>query len=110
MLEHISYMKGLAEGLDIDYTTKEGKLLKEIMHVLEDVSYEIKQLQSVSDELEDYVIAIDEDLQTLELDYYENDMENLDELDDIVDDYDYDDQPIFLEEDLDHITYEDEHF
>lgn len=104
-MDRISYMKGLAEGLQIDYSSKEGKLLKEMIHVLEDMSFEIEQLQSVSDEIEDYIVAIDDDLQLLEEDFYE---EEIDESD--FDDYDYEytNQPIYLEEDLDIDEYEDE--
>ncbi|OEF98429.1 CD1247 N-terminal domain-containing protein [Desulfuribacillus alkaliarsenatis] len=105
MLERISYMKGLAEGLELDYSTKEGRLLKEMIHVMEDMSFELQQLQSMSEDMEDYVVAIDDDLQLLEQDFYEEDLDELD-----YDDYDYEfaNEPIYLEEELDIEDYEDE--
>ncbi|OEH85648.1 hypothetical protein BHU72_02295 [Desulfuribacillus stibiiarsenatis] len=105
MLERISYMKGLAEGLELDYHTKEGKMIKEMIHVLEDMSHEIQHLQSLSDEMEDYIVAIDDDLHILEEDFYEEEIEELGMHDY---DYEYENEPIYLEEDLDIEDYEDD--
>ena len=37
LLEKVAYLKGLAEGLGIDDSTKEGKVLKLIIDILDDV-------------------------------------------------------------------------
>ena len=43
--EKVSYLKGLAEGLSIDDTTKEGKIIKAIIDVLDDVAFSVADLE-----------------------------------------------------------------
>ena len=73
--EKVAYLKGLMEGLDLDKTTKEGKVLAAMADILEDMAL------TVADSC-DQIDAIDEDLETLEEYVY-------DELD-LDDDYDFD--------------------
>ena len=51
--EKIAYLAGLAEGLDLDTDTKEGKLLKAIVGALEDVAEEISSLDDEIGEMEE---------------------------------------------------------
>lgn len=69
--EKVSYLKGLAEGLGVDDSTKEGKLLRAIVEVLNDVSESLDSLEDFTNELSEQVDAIDEDLDMLESDYYD---------------------------------------
>ena len=39
--EKIAYIKGLAEGLSLDETTKEGKILAAVIDLLGDITEEI---------------------------------------------------------------------
>ena len=48
--EKMAYIKGLAEGLDIDASTKEGKLLLAIVDALSDTADEIYEIQDLQDE------------------------------------------------------------
>ena len=73
--EKVAYLKGLMEGLDLEKTTKEGKVLAAMADILEDMAL------TVADSC-DQIDAIDEDLETLEEYVY-------DELD-LDDDYDFD--------------------
>lgn len=63
--EKVAYLKGLMEGLDLDKTTKEGKILSAMADILEDLSL------TVADNC-DQIDAIDEDLESLEEYVYED--------------------------------------
>ena len=44
--EKVAYLKGLADGLDLDQeTSKEGKLIAKIIDVLEDVGFAVEDLE-----------------------------------------------------------------
>ena len=70
MMESVSYLKGLAEGLGIDDSTKEGKLLSAIVDVLDDMAAEIADIEETADEQAELLDIIDEDLGSLEEDFY----------------------------------------
>ena len=53
ILEKVAYMKGLAEGLGMDGKSKEGKLLKVMMDILDEQSDLEEGLDAVSDDLSD---------------------------------------------------------
>ncbi len=78
--EKVAYLKGLMDGLDIDKSTKEGKIFAAMADVLEDLAL------TVSDNC-DQIDAIDEDLENLEEFVYEGDF--FDDEDDEWDDDDY---------------------
>ena len=80
--EKVAYLKGLAEGLGIDENEKNGKVIKAIIDVLDDLAFTVADLEDGFDELIEQVDAIDEDLGSLEDDFYEDEDE---------DDYDYED-------------------
>lgn len=89
--EKISYIAGLAEGLDIDTSTKEGKLLTAIVDALGDIVDEIKNISSDITDIEDLVDELDEDLGTVEDDLYMED--DFDDDDD--DEYEFDDDDCY---------------
>lgn len=70
--ERVAYIKGLAEGMKLDTEKGEGKLISEILEVLEDIGYEVTDLEDEVYDLEDQVEVIDEDLGDLEEDYYDD--------------------------------------
>lgn len=69
--EKVAYLKGLAEGLDIDTEkSKEGKLIAAIIDVLEDMGLSIEDLESTTDELAEELDAVSDDLADVEEDLY----------------------------------------
>ena len=73
--ERAAYIKGLAEGLGIDDSTKEGKIINTLIGAIDDMSLTISDLESQIDELSEQVETIDEDLGSLEEDFYDLDDE-----------------------------------
>ena len=69
--EKVAFVKGLAEGMEIDKDKKEGKLMCAIIDALEDLALSISDLEEGYDDICDQVDAIDEDLDSLEQDFYE---------------------------------------
>ncbi len=69
--EKVAYLKGLMEGMKIDEQTNEGRLFKLIADVLDDLAKDVADLEDYTAELTEQVDEIDEDLNTLENDYYE---------------------------------------
>ena len=76
--EKITYIKGLAEGLDLDTTTKEGKILNAIIDLLGDITEEICDIEEGCDELCEQIDAVDEDLANLEELIYGDDEDDCD--------------------------------
>lgn len=70
LYERLAYLKGLAEGLSIEESSKEGKLLVQIIDILEDFADAIDEVQENQEEIEDYVGTMDEDLSDVEDDLY----------------------------------------
>jgi len=73
--QKVAYLQGLAEGLDIDHTDKEGKVIASVIQVLNDVAGHIEELRAAQQELEEYMESIDDDLNDLEseLDFEDED-------------------------------------
>ncbi len=95
LTEKAAYIKGLAEGLALDETKPETKLIKELIALTEDMSRTISDLEDDTEYLNDYVEEIDEDLGNLEEDYYgecDGDCEDCDGCDDEEDDDDEDEE------------------
>ena len=62
LIEKSAYIKGLAEGLDYDKTTKEGKLIAALLDMVDVMAKRIETLEDAVDELNEYIEEIDEDL------------------------------------------------
>ena len=88
--EKVAYLKGLAEGMDLDTGKKEGKLLAAIIDVLEDIALEISDIEDAQEELGDGLDAVSDDLEDVEDLLYgeddEDDDEDAYELDDLGED------------------------
>lgn len=77
--ERMAYLKGLAQGLEVDESTKEGKLLLQVINILEGITETVSILEEDYDELYDYIEAIDQDLTDMENDFYEEPFDYEDE-------------------------------
>ena len=64
--EKIAYIKGLAEGLGLNETTKEGKVLTAIIDLLGDITEEICDIEDGCDSIAEQLDAVDEDLASVE--------------------------------------------
>ena len=59
--EKASYLKGLAEGLEIDSSTKEGKLLNAMLDVISDMADELEMIGEQPDDMLDMLNDIVDD-------------------------------------------------
>ncbi|MBE6989275.1 MAG: hypothetical protein E7426_00825 [Ruminococcaceae bacterium] len=87
--EKVAYLKGLAEGLSLDESTKEGKLLLAILDVLDDMAEEFSDIEEEIVDLEDGLDAVSDDLNDVEEFLYETS-------DDEEDDEEEDDEEYFV--------------
>lgn len=71
--EKVMYLRGLMAGLEVDETTKEGKVYHAITDALNEIALSISELEEAYNELSEQVEAIDEDLSNIESDIYEDD-------------------------------------
>ena len=62
--EKVAYLKGLAEGLDIDKKSKEGKLFAAIIDTLEELAGDIADLESNAWDLGEAIDQVSDDLRT----------------------------------------------
>lgn len=87
MASRIAYLKGLAEGLRIDETKDEGKLIKKMIEVLSDMADALDGMMDAHDELDAKVDEIDEDLAEVEDFVYDGEGEPAEMDGDFADDY-----------------------
>lgn len=73
--EKIAYLQGLAEGINLDKESKEGKLFTAVVDVLDEIALAIEGINLNQNEVESYLEALDEDLGDLEDDIYGEDGE-----------------------------------
>lgn len=66
ILEKCAYIKGLADGLQLDETKPEGKVLKAIIELLGDITTSIADLDDEVATLGDYIEEVDHDLGEVE--------------------------------------------
>ena len=66
LTDRVSYLKGLAEGMQLDKDTSANKLLLSMLDVLDEMAKEIADINDTYDELNEYVESIDDDLADLE--------------------------------------------
>ncbi len=80
--EKLAYIKGLRDGLNLDTTRPEGRLIDAVLDVLGDISRAISDLDdqalAVSDELDE----MEESLDLLETAVYEEDDDEYEEIED----------------------------
>ncbi|MFA5384893.1 MAG: CD1247 N-terminal domain-containing protein [Eubacteriales bacterium] len=78
----VAYLQGLSAGLSLNEGSGEGRLIKEIIGVLDAFTASIEELDKSSSQIKDYLDSVDEDLSLLEDKFY-------DEEDELFDDTDY---------------------
>ena len=66
IMEKVAYLKGLAEGMELDTEKKEGKVLAASIDVLENVALELEDLWDEQVELADGLDAVSDDLEDVE--------------------------------------------
>ena len=70
LTERIAYIRGLADGLKLDENRDEVKVIKAMIDLLEDMAYDVVEMEEVVDEVCNQVDEIDEDLAEVEEDIY----------------------------------------
>ena len=80
--EKVAYLKGLAEGMELDTEKKEGKLLAAIIDILDDIALELEDLKDYADELGDGLDAVSDDLEDVEDVIFGEDEDEDDEFED----------------------------
>ena len=91
IMEKVAYLKGLAEGMELDTEKKEGKLLDAIIDVLEDIALDLEDLWDNTMELTEGLDVVSEDLEDVEDIVY----------DEFEEDYDEDEEDEYYEDELD---------
>ena len=95
--ENASYIKGLAEGLELDSSTKEGKVILKLIDLVSDLAEKVSVLENENSELYDYMEQMAEDIIDLEdLVYGDEESEDFEDYSDLNDD---DDDFVFDEDD-----------
>lgn len=64
--ERVAYLKGLMEGMELDTASKEGKVLKAMLEIIDEMADQVADLEDRINEVADQVDEIDEDLSDVE--------------------------------------------
>ena len=70
LTEKVAYLLGLVDGIGVDETTNNGKIMKAVLDVLDDMAFTVSDLEDSTSELYEEVEAIDEALSSLEDEIY----------------------------------------
>lgn len=104
--EKAAYLKGLAEGLNIDKSTAEGKLISAMLDLLGDITDAVGEIDEDLEYLNDYVEELDEDLGSVEDALYGED--ECDCCHDDCEEGDWDDDCDYNCDECDHPCYDEE--
>ena len=66
LTDRAAYLRGLAEGMDLDKEKKEHKLLLEMLGLMDEMAQKVSELDADVGELEEYVEDLDSDLSDME--------------------------------------------
>ena len=72
-LEKLAYLKGLVEGLALDETKKDTKVINNLINLLEDVVMSVTTLEDDVAEIQQQLDEVDEDLGEIEKEFYSDD-------------------------------------
>ncbi|MBQ8001870.1 MAG: hypothetical protein IJ297_00295 [Clostridia bacterium] len=96
--EKAAYLKGLTEGLEIDKSSKEGKLLAALVEAFDEMAIEVDDMVIIQEDMQEQLDEVDEALADLEDDYYaldedleedyDEEFDELDDLDDLDEEWD----------------------
>ncbi|MBQ3330706.1 MAG: hypothetical protein IJG87_05960 [Ruminococcus sp.] len=70
LTERIAYIRGLAEGLGLDENKDEVKVINAIIDLLEDMAYDVADMENIVDDVCNQVDEIDGDLAEVEEEVY----------------------------------------
>lgn len=90
--EKVAYIKGLADGLELDAGKKEAKVIHAMLDLLQDMAESLTDCEDDIISMGDELDAISEDLTSLEDDVYDLDEDNEENEDDDEDNFDYGDE------------------
>ncbi|AOY77061.1 CD1247 N-terminal domain-containing protein [Clostridium formicaceticum] len=79
LFEKVAYLKGLAEGLNIEENSKDGKIILGIIDALDDFAEAIVMMNEDQEDLTEYVEALDEDLAEVEEELFDEEDDDEDE-------------------------------
>ena len=101
--ENAAYIKGLFDGYEIDKSSKEGRIISEMLTLIADMADKINALEADNKDLHEYVEELDHDLGEVEEEVYfyddedyEEDYDDYDDLND-EDDFDFEDDGDYYE-------------
>lgn len=78
--EKVAYLKGLAEGLELDTAkSKEAKLISVMIGILEEIGLSIEDLEESVDDLGEEIDAVSDDLSDVEEVVFDEDEDDIDE-------------------------------
>ena len=83
LTEKASYLKGMADGMELDQKSKEGKLIGALIDLVSEMAEEIAEMAEDMETLNDYVEELDEDLGGVEELLYDDECECGDEDDEL---------------------------
>ena len=66
LFEKAAYLRGLADGVDLDKNTPEGKILAALLDLVTDIADEVEAINEDIEDLQGYVEELDEDLADVE--------------------------------------------
>ena len=91
--EKCAYIKGLSEGLSLDESKPEARLISELISLVTDMADEIESTQDDVDELTEYAEELDHDLGDVESYVFDCDDDDCDDDDEYDEDLDLDNFP-----------------
>ena len=98
--EKVAYLKGLAEGLDLDTEkSKEGKLISVMIGILEEVGMSLEDMEENALNLGEEIDALSDDLADVESIVYDEDEDDEDEEDGFEVECPNCDEPLFIGDD-----------
>ena len=92
LTEKVAYLKGLAEGMELDASVAQNKLILKVLEVLEDVAISIEDITDEQAAIVEEMEAISDDLAEVEEAIFEDDDCCCDDDDE---DYDWDGEEIY---------------
>ena len=78
--EKVAHLKGIMDGMELDLSTREGKILSAVVDILDDLAMDVADIQDEQEAIADYVDERDYDLGEVEEYLFEDDDDD-DELD-----------------------------
>lgn len=66
LLERVSYIRGLMDGLNLDEKDPMTKIVTEVVDVLDEMAATVEDMDDYINELDEYIGEIDEDLEAVE--------------------------------------------